>query len=135
MLDGFVVFNDKKSNGISMTITKNGVSFGNEVKKALNSPQYIQILFNYDAKAMAIRACDESDAGALKFAKKNNARTQYIRYTNKELLKQIGYMINEDLKNYRGKIISSGEIDKDEQTIVFSISLPDKQKDISDIFK
>jgi hypothetical protein len=104
-----------------ITITNNGVSLNKSAVARLDYAEYVRILLDEDAKELAIQICDDNDPNKESFVKpEKKDETQYVRWNNKEFVKQLLTWGPENLREAGFKV--PGEYLSDEKALLFIFS-------------
>lgn len=104
-----------------ITITNNGVSLNKSAVARLDYAEYVRILLDEDAKELAIQICYDNDSNKESFVKpEKKDETQYVRWNNKEFVKQLLAWGPENLRETGFKV--PGEYLSDEKALLFIFS-------------
>ena len=102
-----------------ISITGNGITFSNGVVAKLERPSRVELLINDVDKQFIIRACNINKTCSNAFYKENS-KTKYIRWNNKNLLMTIENIMDCDLSKYAYRV--DGQYIGEEKAILFDLN-------------
>lgn len=105
-----------------ITVTNNGVSLNKSAVSRLDYAEYVKILVNESAKELAIQVCDDkNDPDKELFVKpERKEETQYVRWNNREFIKQLNAWGPENLRETGFKV--PGQYLPEEKAFLFVFS-------------
>lgn len=124
MLKGFKVY-DFTERVPYISVTANGVTFGNGVIKKLRFPEYVCLLFNVKEKQMAIQVASKDDENAIQFCSEMGCSTS-IRINHKDFKDTIKHITNWDISSTGYRV--EGKLLPEENAIIFNL---DKAEELS----
>ena len=122
MLDGFEPVILSNMHGPSVSITKNGITFGKATIEAFQKPRkdYVLLKVNRDVRQFVIIQAARDEVGAMPFTSAN-PKTQSVRWNNKELLRLIAGLMGWKLKECSGYRVP-GKYLRDEKAVLFDLN-------------
>lgn len=118
MLKGFKVY-DFTERVPYISVTANGVTFGNGVIKKLGFPEYVCLLFNVKEKQMAIQVASKDDETAIPFCSGMGCSTS-VRINHKDFKNTIKNITNWDISKTAYRV--EGRLLPEENAILFDLS-------------
>lgn len=105
-----------------ITVTSNGVSLNKSAVSRLDYAEYVKILVNESEKELAIQVCDDkNDPDKELFVKpERKEETQYVRWNNREFIKQLNAWGPENLRETGFKV--PGQYLPEEKAFLFVFS-------------
>ena len=102
-----------------ISITENGITFSKGVVNKLDRPARAEILINAVDKQFIIRGCNINNAHSNAFFKENS-KTKYVRWNNKNLIMSIENIMGCDLSKYAYRV--DGQYISEEKAILFDLN-------------
>ena len=102
-----------------ISITENGITFSKGVVTKLGKPSRVELLINDIDKQFIIRACNINKICSNAFYKENS-KTKYVRWNNKNLLMTIANIMDCDLSKYAYRVV--GQYIIEEKAILFDLN-------------
>lgn len=102
-----------------ISITENGITFSKGVVAKLGKPSRVELLINDIDKQFIIRACNINKICSNAFYKENS-KTKYVRWNNKNLLMTIANIMDCDLSKYAYRVY--GQYIIEEKAILFDLN-------------
>ncbi len=102
-----------------ISITENGITFSKGVVAKLGKPSRVELLINDIDKQFIIRACNINKICSNAFYKENS-KTKYVRWNNKNLLMTIANIMDCDLSKYAYRV--DGQYIIEEKAILFDLN-------------
>jgi hypothetical protein len=102
------------------SVTRNGVTFNKAVVKKMDYPSHAVLLLNENDKQLAVQGCNPNTPNAVEFYKEKKSGVISVRWNSKDLLNNLQYMMQWDLKMTGYRV--EGVVLKDEKAVLFDLT-------------
>lgn len=108
------------SSGMSVSITKNGVTFNKSTVQKLGSPPNVVLLINKEKKQFAIKAAGAKDLAPMPFCS-TDKNSPSVRWSSKEFLRLLSGLMKWELKTNNGYKVN-GAYNASDKAIIFDLN-------------